>query len=77
MRGEVNLNGFFYQKNVDKKRVDKVSITGAAVRRDALLAFVERLKGNALFDGVDVPTSNLIQSKDILFSITAFGKGGK
>ena len=77
VRGEINLDGFFYQKNIDKKRVDKISITGTAVRRDALLAFADRLKGNALFEGVDVPTSNLIQSKDILFSITAFGKGGK
>ncbi|HEY4486402.1 MAG TPA: hypothetical protein VJB70_01545 [Candidatus Paceibacterota bacterium] len=73
-RGEVRLNGFFYQKTIDKKRADKIIITGVATRREALIAFADELRKNVIIAEVDVPTANLIQSSDITFSITALGK---
>lgn len=51
------------------KEVTTINVSGEAATREALLAFVQSLRQEAHFKGVDVPVSNFVQGSDINFTI--------
>lgn len=71
----VRLTSFSYdQVTVKKGQVKEVghriSVGGIARDRDALNKFVKNLQSDKQFLSVDLPVSNLIENKDIVFDIT-------
>jgi len=68
---DLKITGFFYRKNIeDEVEEASVIVRGRAPNRDSLLAFVERLREEPLFIDVYLPITDLVESKDIPFSIT-------
>ena len=55
------------------EEADQVSISGQAATRQALVNFRDQLEANPQFEAVDLPISNLIKDRDILFTITMRG----
>lgn len=52
---------------------DALSVSGQATTRQALVSFRDQLEANPQFEAVDLPISNLIKDRDILFTITMLG----
>ena len=68
---DISFTGFFYTKDASGTSPRKqVVIRGKATTRNALIAFVDRLKSERVFASVDLPVSDLAQAKDLTFSIT-------
>ncbi len=55
----------------DKEGDIRLSLSGTALTRGALIAYTEQLKGSADFSNVVVPVSALVLEKDAEFSLTA------
>ena len=71
----VRLTSLVYDKITLKKGQAKtvghrVVLGGVADDRDSLLDFVKKLESDKRFVSIDLPVSNLIESKDIKFFIT-------
>lgn len=59
---DIHLTGFHYES----KR-NEIHLSGWAPTRDKFLSFQEALEKNSLFDGVEVPLSNLLKQENINF----------
>jgi len=60
----------------DKEGDIKLSMSGTALTRAALIAYTEQLKSSAEFSNVVVPVSALVLERDAEFSVTAEFKKG-
>lgn len=60
------------QKGLEKKQV-RISISGIAENRDALIEFEKSMKGISYIDRVELPVSNFAAQNDINFSMELFG----
>lgn len=72
MVDSITVEGFFLQKEGVEDRRGKVIIRGNSRNRESLISFVGRLRESEFFESVDLPTSNLVKSRNINFSITIF-----
>ena len=67
----VRVTGLLYEKTEEKKGVEleKFIVEGVSSSRDALVSFAKALEDDAFFENVELPVGNLVQSKDIPFSL--------
>jgi len=68
----IAVEGFFLQKEGGEEGRNKMIVRGNARNRESLISFVDRLRKFELFESVELPTSNLVKSRNINFSITIF-----
>jgi len=65
--GQIKIYSF--QLASDSELGGKLSIAGRAASRQELVAFIERLRGEAMFSFVESPIANLVQDRDADFSL--------
>lgn len=70
----ITIIGFLYKKGEEK---ENIIIQGHSINREVLIDFIDTVKKTPLFDGIDLPFSNLAKSKDISFTLTIFISNGE
>lgn len=61
-----------YQTFVYDAKERRIDIKGEVATRNVLLEFIEKIKESAFVKHVDSPISNLLEGRDVVFSITIF-----
>jgi hypothetical protein len=70
---KIKILGLTHDVALDRERF---VVTGRSADRDGLALFVDTLKKDGLFDGVELPIASYVKSVDIEFSVT-LERGGK
>jgi len=81
---DIRIVGFFYEKvpgkiinkksKLSEKEAIQLSVRGIADDRNTLIDFVDKLKGEEYFTGIDFPVSNLTKGNSVDFSTRIFIK---
>lgn len=61
-----------YQTFMYDAKERRIDIKGEVSTRNALLEFIEKVKESAFVERVDSPISNLLEGRDVMFSLTIF-----